>query len=119
MSKNIKEGLLQLRQLLTVALVGCFSATAFANDPITSGRQADPVAGEQKAMLCVSCHGQNGISAVPMYPNLAGQKELYLRQQLENFRSGYRPSLVMAPMAKHLTNEDIANLAAYYARLKP
>ena len=80
---------------------------------------ADKDAGKAKSATCVACHGSNGISAIPMYPNLAGQKEAYLAIALKAYRDGTRKNMVMAPMAKPLSDEDIANLAAYYASLDP
>lgn len=80
---------------------------------------ADKDAGKAKSAVCVACHGSNGISAIPMYPNLAGQKEAYLAIALKAYRDGTRKNMVMAPMAKPLSDEDIANLAAYYASLDP
>lgn len=79
---------------------------------------ADVAAGKAKAAMCAACHGPAGISAIPTYPNLAGQKEQYLLQQLKNFKSGDRKNPIMAPMAMGLTDADMANLAAYYASLK-
>ncbi|SET19711.1 Cytochrome c553 [Thalassotalea agarivorans] len=79
---------------------------------------ADIAAGKAKSAVCAACHGQAGVSAVPMYPNLAGQKEEYLKKQLKDFKSGARKDPVMAPMAMPLSDEDIANLSAYYASLK-
>ena len=79
---------------------------------------ADAAAGKGKAAMCAACHGAEGISAIPMYPNLAGQKEAYLAKQLKDFKSGARKDPVMAPMAMALTDEDVANIAAYYASLK-
>ncbi|MEP1448104.1 MAG: cytochrome c [Paraglaciecola sp.] len=80
---------------------------------------ADIAAGKAKSVTCGACHGNNGISAIPMYPNLAGQKEQYLVLQLKAFRDGERKNMVMAPMAAGLSDTDIANLAAYYASLDP
>ena len=67
----------------------------------------------------MACHGANGISQIPMYPNLAGQKEQYLAIQLKAFRAGERKNMVMAPMVAGLSDADIENLAAYYASLDP
>lgn len=78
---------------------------------------ADAVAGKTKSAMCAACHGANGISAVPMYPNLAGQKEMYLVKQLKDFKSGKRNDPVMQPMSAGLSDADIANIAAYYASL--
>lgn len=80
--------------------------------------EADIAAGKSKSAMCAACHGYAGISEIPMYPNLAGQKEAYLVKQLKGFKSGKRQDAVMAPMAKILSDADIKNLAAYYASLK-
>lgn len=95
-------------QLALVAATSIFALAAQA---------ADPQAGKAKAAVCVACHGPEGISSNPMWPNLAGQQELYLVKQLKEFRDGVRKDPVMAPMAAGLSDEDIANLAAYYAGL--
>ena len=76
-------------------------------------------AGKSKSAACVACHGANGISMIPMYPNLAGQKEQYLVLQMKAFRDGTRKNMVMAPMAAGLSDQDIADLAAFYAGLNP
>jgi cytochrome c553 len=78
---------------------------------------ADVAAGKAKSVTCGACHGTNGISKIPMYPNLAGQKEQYLVLQLKAFRDGERKNMQMAPMAAGLSDTDIANLSAYYASL--
>jgi cytochrome c553 len=78
----------------------------------------DAAAGKAKAAMCAGCHGVNGISAAPIYPNLAGQKEAYLVAQLKAFREGTRVNAIMAPMAKPLSDADIDNLAAYFSSLK-
>lgn len=79
----------------------------------------DIAAGKTRAASCAACHGKNGISANPEWPNLAGQKANYLKNQLLAFRDGKRADAVMGPMAKPLSKSDIDNLAAYYASLKP
>lgn len=78
---------------------------------------ADIAAGKAKAAMCAGCHGGAGISPTPIWPNLAGQKEQYLVQQLKMFRSGERKNSQMSPMAMALTDEDIINISAYYASL--
>ena len=96
---------------LTLAI----SATVMMASPVFAG---DVAAGKAKSGVCAACHGAAGISAVPMYPNLAGQKEAYTAKQLKDFKSGARKDPVMAPMAMGLSDEDIANISAYYASLK-
>lgn len=78
----------------------------------------DAVVGKTKAASCAACHGGEGISSNPEWPNLAGQQEKYLVNQLKGFRDGSRDSALMSPMAKPLSDDDIANISAYYASLK-
>jgi cytochrome c553 len=78
----------------------------------------DAAAGKVKAAMCAGCHGANGISAAPIYPNLAGQKEAYIVKQLKAFKDGSRKDPVMSAMAAPLTDADVENLAAYYSSLK-
>ncbi len=77
----------------------------------------DAAAGKAKSATCAGCHGAAGLSANPLWPNLAGQKEAYLVKQLKALRDGTRTDPMMSPMAKPLTDDDIANLAAYYSSL--
>ena len=86
---------------------------------VVSGGAAagDAAAGKAKSASCAGCHGPAGVSNNPLWPNLAGQKEAYLVKQLKAFRDGERNDPMMAPMAKPLSDDDIANLAAYYSSL--
>ena len=76
-------------------------------------------AGRQKAATCVVCHGPDGNSNNPTWPNLAGQHAEYIRKQLEDYRAGHRKNDQMAPLVMSLSDQDIADLAVYYASLKP
>lgn len=78
----------------------------------------DPAAGKGKAASCAGCHGPAGVSANPLWPNLAGQKDAYLVKQMKAFRDGARSDPMMSPMAKPLSDADIADLAAYFSSLK-
>lgn len=91
------------------------AALASVQGPVQAG---DVAAGKAKAMVCASCHGANGISTIPQYPNLAGQKEQYLVKQLKDLQTGARTHPLMSSMAKSLTSADIENLAAYFSSLK-
>jgi cytochrome c553 len=77
----------------------------------------DAAAGKVKAASCVACHGADGVSSNPAWPNLAGQKEAYLVDSLKAYEAGARDEPVMAGIAKALSDADVANLAAYYAGL--
>lgn len=79
----------------------------------------DIEAGKAKAVTCIACHGVEGISPNDEWPNLAGQKKTYLIYQITAFRDGDRVNALMAPMVAPLTDEDIENIAAYYASLDP
>ncbi len=84
----------------------------------TASAAGDIAAGKAKSGTCVGCHGTDGISFVPVYPNLAGQKAAYTAKQLKAFRDKIRVDPVMTNQATNLTDADIANLAAYYESLK-
>lgn len=102
------------RVLSTTCTLVCLSALTPA-----SFAAGDAEKGKAKSATCAACHGANGISMIPNYPNLAGQKELYLVEQLKAFRDGIRKNPVMAPMAANLSDDDIADLAAFYSKLNP
>lgn len=67
--------------------------------------------------LCAGCHGPVGISTNDLWPNLAGQKAGYIAQQLKAYRDGTRVDANMSGLVQNLTDEQIAALAAYYAKL--
>jgi cytochrome c553 len=71
------------------------------------------------ANLCASCHGEDGNSVAPIFPRLAGQQAVYLLRELKDFKSGKHVNEVMNPIASGLSDEDMANLAAFYASQKP
>lgn len=96
---------------ITMAL----AATAMLAAPAFAG---DAAAGKAKSAMCAACHGANGISIAPMYPNLKGQKEAYIKKQLHDFKAGTRKDPVMSGMAMPLSDADIDNLAAYFSSLK-
>ena len=80
---------------------------------------ADPRAGRQKvAGVCQACHGMDGLSKNPESPNLAGQIENYLAKAITEYRDGIRKNETMNIVAKDLTDDEIANIAAYYASLQ-
>ena len=105
--------------LITVSI-----ATALAGGAVqaSEGHQAaapqvgDPTAGEAKAnVICIACHGPQGNSIVPMWPKLAGQHPEYIKKQLMDFKAGNRVNEQMTPMAMPLTDQEVLDLAAYYA----
>jgi cytochrome c553 len=101
------------RQILATASALILAASA--NIAIAGG---DAAAGKAKAATCNACHGANGISAMPIYPNLAGQKEAYLVKQMKAFKDKSRKDPTMNAMAAPLSDADMANVAAHYAGMK-
>jgi cytochrome c553 len=75
-------------------------------------------AGEQKSIVCAACHGTKGISTNPMWPNLAGQHAVYTLKQLKDFKIGkHRNDPSMTGMVANLSEQDMQDLAAFYANL--
>ncbi len=80
---------------------------------------ADIKAGKKKAQqVCQVCHGLNGIAVMPIAPNIGGESEIYLVKQLKAFRSGERKNEIMDVIAKKLSDEDIADVAAWYGAIE-
>ena len=95
------------------------SAAALSLLAVTGNVSAgDAAAGKAKSAVCAGCHGAAGISVIPNYPNLAGQKEAYLVKAMKDYKSGARSDPTMKAMATPLSDDDIANLAAYFSSLK-
>jgi cytochrome c553 len=76
-------------------------------------------AGAGKVATCLACHGMNGNSVNSLWPNLAGQNAAYTEEQLQLLREGKRPNPVMMPQAQQLSDQDIADIATYYAAQTP
>ncbi len=102
-----------MRCLLLAAIAGA-SLILSAN----VAAAGDAAAGKAKAAVCGACHGPDGNSPNPLWPNLAGQKPAYIVKQLKDFKSGARKDPVMAPMAAPLNAQDMENLAAFFASQK-
>jgi cytochrome c553 len=76
----------------------------------------DPVAGAEKAELCLECHVMDGDNPDPMIPKLDGQQEQYIVRQVLDYKSGRRPSSVMREVTETLTDmEDLVDIAAFYS----
>ncbi len=83
------------------------------------GKAADIEAGRRKSEVCVPCHGLDGNSIAPEVPSLASQPQLYLYNQLIQFREGRRKNPLMSPFAANLSDKDIQDIATYFAAQKP
>ncbi|MEO1140583.1 MAG: cytochrome c [Pseudomonadota bacterium] len=91
-----------------------FAALCLACPPVSA---ADPELGRQIAKKCSVCHGKLGIAQDPEMPNLAGQSAFYIEKSLKDFQSGAREDRRMTLMAEPLSDDDIRNVAAWYASL--
>ena len=79
---------------------------------------ADLEAGKKKARQCSTCHGIDGIAKIPIAPHLAGESQVYIETQLKAFRNGKREHEMMTVVAKGLSDEDISDLAKWYAAIE-
>lgn len=82
---------------------------------ISSAGNSTITEGRDKSMTCQACHGENGMSQSPQWPNLAGQHASYLVEALRQYKSGTRQDPVMAPLVGSLDDDTLAQIAAYYA----
>ena len=76
--------------------------------------KGDAAAGEGKAVTCGACHGADGNSVVPNFPKLAGLGEKYLLKQMQDIRDGRRMVAAMAGQVDNMTDQDLADIAAFY-----
>jgi len=97
--------------------VALAAATMSGGGP-ASAQQGDVEAGRNASASCVACHGMDGNSPTDQFPHLAGQVPGYIAAQLAQFKSGERQNAVMAGLAAALSEQDMANLDAYYSGLE-
>jgi cytochrome c553 len=106
MTERIKFGI----RALLVVLVTLGAAQA---------AEGDPKAGKEKSAVCQGCHGEEGISIAPNFPNLAGQFQKYIERQVRDFQDGKRVDPLMSGMAAGVAElQDLKDIAAYYASKK-
>jgi cytochrome c553 len=98
-----------MKKLLLIASLASLAAAG------TVQAAGDAEAGKAKSAACAACHGVDGNSAAPTFPKLAGQHADYLAKQLAEFKSGDRQDPTMNGMAAPLSEQDMADLAAFYA----
>ena len=97
---------------LVVVIVAVFIGSVM---PQLTLAQGDAAAGQAKSALCATCHGNDGNSELAVNPKLAGQNASYMVKQLMDFKSGVRPSPTMAAMVLSLSDQDMQDIAAWYA----
>ena len=107
-----------MKKMIFTVLLGL--STTMAN-----AVEGDAEAGKNKSAMCAACHGADGNSLVPMYPKLAGQSATYIAKQLADFKEGMtsggksgRVDPIMGGMAMALSEQDMADIGAYYATKK-
>lgn len=103
-----------MKSKVLISLLALFAVTG------TSQAAGDADAGQAKAQVCFSCHGVNGNSVNPIWPNLAGQNEGYIAKQLADFKAGdQRNDPLMMGQVMSLSPQDMADMAAFFAKQKP
>ncbi len=100
--------------LATVLLLAGFSAGSAAAE-----LKGDAAAGSGKAAVCTACHGLNGNSSNPEWPVIAGQNAVYVSDQVARIKTGKRSAPLMLPMVQNLSDQDIADLAAFFSTQTP
>ena len=95
------------RALLVFALVALALPAAAAS--------GDAEVGKKKSTACAACHGPNGVSVSPEFPNLAGQYPDYIETALRHYKNGKRKNPIMQAQVANLTPRDILDLAAYFS----
>lgn len=101
-----------MRGLIVGLIVALFAG------PTVAQAAGDAALGKKVMLKCQVCHGKDGLAKLPEAPNIAGQKEAYLVKALKAFKAGERRNDQMTIVIKGLSDEDIANVAAYYSSIK-
>lgn len=94
-------------------------AAVLTGSPGHADAQGSAEAGRSKSVTCAACHGPDGNSVAAEWPNLAGQHPEYTVRQLEAFQRGDRVEVTMTPFAQALSEQDMLDLAAFYAAQTP
>jgi cytochrome c553 len=106
--------------LLLTALLGALTALpAAAQESGAAAPEGSVDAGRTKSVTCAACHGADGNSVTPDWPMLAGQHASYIVRQLEAFKNGERTDVTMKPFADMLSEQDMLDVAAYFAAQTP
>ena len=116
-NKGIKS-IVGTRTFIATALL-CLGSGASAAEQAEESSGPDAEAGRTLAAPCVACHGEDGNSEIPINPSLAGQNFRYLNRQMLLIRDGGRAAPLMAGQLDRLSDEEIADIAAFYASQTP
>lgn len=85
-------------------------------DKAVASTASSDAPGAKKAVVCQACHGKHGIATSPQYPDLAGQYADYMVQVMHEYKDGQRKNAIMKGFVSQLSNEDMEQIAAYFAR---
>jgi cytochrome c553 len=111
-----------IERRFSAGLAAAFVCAAFAFANAVSAEEVlkgSADAGATKAAVCTACHGVNGNSTNPEWPVLAGQNAVYIREQLAMFKAKKRNNPIMFPIVEPLTDQDFADLAAFFSTQTP
>ncbi len=103
-------------RIVTLVLGGIFAAQGALAEGLPAG---DPAEGRKVARQCSTCHGRDGIAQIPIAPHIGGEPARYLADQLVAFRDGTREHEMMTVVTKNLSDQAIADVAAWYASFTP
>jgi cytochrome c553 len=95
-------------------IAACAALFVLSSAPALAGEKYDLA---KVVAECAACHGPDGVGNDVEIPNLAGQHDRYLYLQLQHFKSGRRPHKEMRYESRHLTDEEMMDLARYYSQL--
>jgi cytochrome c553 len=101
---------MKLSSIVLLSVLCCAHASA------ASPAEGSVEEGQAKSATCVACHGVNGNSPNPEWPSIAGQHAPYIHKQLQSFKSGARQNPLMSPIAQTLSEDDMADLAAFFSK---
>ena len=104
---------IKLASIFAMAGLAMMATTAQAESLVEGSAEA----GKAKALTCTACHGPEGNSVNPLWPNIAGQNAPYILQQLKAFKDGTRMDPLMSSQAMLLSEDDMADLAVYFETL--
>lgn len=113
--KAMEMGMYRITQKTVVTAVLLALGTSYATLAAGGSPKAETLAAE----TCGGCHGPDGNSTVPEFPKLAGQQKTYLLREMLDYKEGRRQNEIMTPLMSTLTDEDMNQLAAYYAAQAP
>ncbi|MCL7420632.1 MAG: cytochrome c4 [Methylobacter sp.] len=118
-----------MNKMIQAALLGLFatslahaepsSQVAWTPDKLNFVKKGNSKNGKELAMQCAACHGDNGVSSAPEFPSLAGQLATYTYKQLQDYKNGQRAHPLMTSIAAGLSDQDMADMAAWYSSLPP